>query len=181
MKKSAATSVTHKCSSSPMVGCFRTKSPVFVTVVAPALHFHCKKEAEAGKGQNAIAHVLPDGKMPALAVRWEPGEERFLPKALSFMRVSFCAPSSFIQKCPQGQAERKQHFELLLKPLVLPPIHLFSHSSVQSVLCMTRSSFQAQNTTIPLHLCSTLPTLTGVGRNNYRDYERGTECQGILN
>lgn len=107
-------------------------------------------------------------------------QERFLPKALIFMCASFCAVSSFIQKCPQRQAERKRHFELLLKPLVLPPIHLFSHSSVQSVLCMTRSSFQAQNRTIPQHLCSTLPTLTGVGRNNYRDYERGTECQGIL-
>lgn len=93
MKKSAATSATHKCSSSPLAGCFRTKFPVFVTVVVSALHFHSKKEAEAGKGQNAVAQVLPNGNMPALAVRWEPGE-RFLPKALSFMCLSFCAVSS---------------------------------------------------------------------------------------
>lgn len=120
------------------------------------------------------------GRCLAFAVRQEPGEKRFLPKAPSFMCASFCAVSSFIQKCPQRQAETKQHFELLLKLLVLPPIHLFSHSSVQSVLCVTRSSFQAWNRATPQHLCCTLPTLTGVGRNNYRDYERGTECQGML-
>lgn len=163
-----------------MVGCFRTKFPVFVTVIVPAPYFLSKKEGKAGKGQNATAQVLPDGKMPALAVRMESGEKRFLPKALSFMCVSFCAVSSFIQKCLQKQAERKRHFELLLQPLVSPPIHLFSHSSVQSVLCVTRSSFQAWNRTIPQPLCCTLPTLVGVGRNNYRDCVRGTECQGIL-
>lgn len=103
-------------------------------------------------------------------------------QALTFMSLSFCPASSLTQNCLQRQTGRKssRRCELLWRLLFRSPIHLFSHSWAQSVLYTTCSCFQPWNKTIPQHLCRTALALIRVGRSNYRDYECGAECQGIL-
>lgn len=86
MYKSAATTAAHTCSS-PMVGCFRTKFPVFVTVVVQHFASSPRRKQRQGRGRMPWHKFCLMGRCRPLQSAGSQGRRDFFPK-LSALCVS---------------------------------------------------------------------------------------------